>query len=205
MFNFFGKKVKKEEFNMHKNAVQTALNSAKQDILNISKWVEHLNNNDAGIKSDVEDVYEELSSVRTEIEELKNMISLAINPKKYAKHRALLKQQGVGVDEQTAVFNVQSTVQTPVQADFLDRLSISERALVMILLNSDLKLSYEDLGAMMGKDSTTVRGQINSIRQKCEGLIEEQIERNNKKRLYIPEKIRATLLKKVKVRVKRGK
>lgn len=205
MFNFFGKKVKKEEFDTHKNAVQTALNSAKEDILNVSKWVEHLNNNDEGIKGDVEDVYEELSSIKTDIEEIKNMVSLAINPKKYAKHKALLKQQGVGVDEQTAVFNVQSAVQTAVQADFLDRLSISERALVMILLNSDLKLSYEDLGAMMGKDSTTVRGQINSIRQKCDDLIEEQIEKNNKKRLYIPDKIKATLLKRVKVRVKRGK
>jgi len=205
MFNFFGKKVKKEEFEGHKNAVQTALNSAKQDILNVSKWIEHLDDNDKGIKSDVEDVYEELSTVRTEIEELKNMVSLAINPKKFAKQHALLKQQGGAEGKQTAVFNVQSTVQTPVQSDFLDRLSISERALVMILLNSDLKLSYEDLGAMMGKDSTTVRGQINSIRQKCDGLIEEQIERNNKKRLYIPDKTKATLLKRVKVRVKKSR
>jgi hypothetical protein len=73
----------------------------------------------------------------------------------------------------------------------------------MILLNSDMKLSYEDLGAMMGKDPATVRGQINGVKQKCEGLIEEQIEKNNKKRLFIPEKLRNTLLKKVKVRVKK--
>ena len=63
-----------------------------------------------------------------------------------------------------------------------------------------MKLSYDDLAAMMGKDTATIRGQVNSIKQKCEGLIEEQIEKNNKKRLFIPDKMRGILLKKVKVR-----
>lgn len=196
MFGWSIKKVKKEEFDEHKKAVQTALNNAKQDVLNLSKWIEHLDNKDSGLKGDIEDVYEELSSVKNELEELKNLVSLSVN-------RGLLKQPQTAVGKQTAVYAVQTAVQTAVQADFLDRLSISERALVMILLNSDLKLSYEDLAAMMGKDSTTVRGQLNSIKQKCEGLIEEQIEKNNKKRLYIPERIREKLLKKVKVRSKK--
>jgi len=199
MFNFFNKKVQKEEFDNHKNAVQTALNSAKQDVHNLSRWVEHLTDTDSGIKGDVDDIYEELSTVKTELEELKNMVSLAINPRSFKQKQTAANTVG----KQGAVYAVQNTVQTAVQADFLDRLSISERALVMILLNSDLKLSYEDLGAMMGKDSTTVRGQINSIKQKCDGLIEEQIEKNNKKRLYIPEKLRGTMLKKVKVRARK--
>jgi hypothetical protein len=198
MLNFFGKKVKKEEFDVHKNAVQTALNSAKQDVLNLSKWVEHLNDKDSGLKSDIEDIYGDLSTIKSELEELKNMVNLAINPK-------LFKQRQTAVGKQTAVYTVQNTVQTAVQADFLDRLSVSERAIVMILLNSDMKLSYEDLAAMMGKDSTTIRGQINNIKQKCDGLVDEQIEKNNKKRLYIPEKIRNSLLKKVKVRVNKRK
>lgn len=192
MFNFFSKKVQKDEFNQHKSAVQTALNSAKQDILSVSKWVEHLNNKNSGIKGDIEELYDEMSTMKNELEELKNMVSLAVNPK-------LLKQQQTVFNKQTAVYGVQNAVQTPVQADFLDRLSMSERALVMILLNSDMKLSYEDLAAMMAKDSTTIRGQVNSVKQKCEGLIDEQIEKNNKKRLYIPEKLKNTLLKKVKV------
>ncbi len=201
MFEWFRAKVKKEEFDKHKLAVQTALNNAKQDVLSLSKWVEHLNDKDSGLKSDVDDIYEELSTVKSELEELKNMVSLAIGPKMRKKLRA--DQTAVG--KQTAVYAVQNDVQAAVQTAFLDRLSISERALVMILLNSEMKLSYEDLGAMMGKDSTTVRGQINTIRQKCEGLIEEQIEKNNKKRLFIPEKLRNTLLKRVKVRVRDNK
>ena len=198
MFNFFGKKVKKEEFDAHKNAVQTALNNAKQDVTSLSKWVEHLNDKDSGLKSDIDDIYEDLSTIRSELEELKNMVAIGINPK-------LFKQGQTAVGKQTAVYAVQSSVQTAVQADFLDRLSISERAVVMILLNSDMKLSYEDLGAMMGKDSTTIRGQINSIKQKCDGLIDEQLEKNNKKRLFIPEKIRDSLLKRVKVRGRKSR
>jgi len=197
MFGFFSEKVKKEDFDKHKNAVQTALNNAKDDILNVSKWVEHLDKSDSEVKSDVEDIYEEMSSIKNELEEIKNMLSLAVNPN-------MFKQRQTVFNKQTPVYTVQNAVQTTVQADFLDRLSMSEKALVMILLNSDMKLSYEDLSAMMGKDSTTIRGQINSIKQKCEGLIDEQIEKNNKKRLYIPEKIRNTLLKKVKVRAKKA-
>jgi regulator of replication initiation timing len=199
MFGLFKKKVEKQEFLAHKNAVQTALNNAKQDVGNLNQWVEHLNSVDSGLKGDVEDIYEELSTVKTELEELKNMVSLAVGGKKLRKSAAVQTADG----KQTAVYAVQNTVQTAVQTEFLDRLSISERALVMILLNSDMKLSYEDLGAMMGKDPATVRGQINGVKQKCEGLIEEQIEKNNKKRLFIPEKLRNTLLKKVKVRVKK--
>ena len=63
-----------------------------------------------------------------------------------------------------------------------------------------MKLSYEDLAAMLGKRKTTVRGQINAIKQKNEGLIEEIVGENNKKRVYIPEKIKEMLLKTQKTR-----
>jgi hypothetical protein len=63
-----------------------------------------------------------------------------------------------------------------------------------------MKLSYEDLAAMLGKRKSTIRGQVNSIRQKSEGLIEEIVGENNKKRVYIPEKNKEILLKTRKVR-----
>ena len=75
--------------------------------------------------------------------------------------------------------------------------------MVYILLNSDMKLSYDDLAAMLGKSRATIRGQINTIRQKSEGLIEETIEKNGKKRVFVPEEIKEILLKNSKVRVKR--
>ena len=49
------------------------------------------------------------------------------------------------------------------------------------------------------------RGHINRIKQKGNGMIEEAIEKNGKKRVYIPEEIKEKLLKKVKVRQKEQK
>jgi len=193
---FFSEKVKKKEFDQHKGAVQTALNSAKQDVLNISKWIKHLNSNDSSLKDEIEAVQEDIATIKDDMGEIKNMLSFGLNGTPF-------KQRPTAVRKRTAVYGVQNSVQTAVQTAYLDNLSASERSLVLILLNSDMKLSYEDLGALMGKDSTTVRGQINSIRQKWEGLISEEIEKNNKKRLFIEEGIRTKLLKKVKVRLKR--
>ena len=195
---FFKKKVKKEEFDQHKNAVQTALNNAKQDVLNITKWIKHLSKNDSSMKSEIEVAHDEIASIKEDLEEMKNMLSFGLGGGPF-------KQRQTAVGKQTAVYTVENSVQTPVQTAFFDNLSSSERALVLILLNSDMKLSYDDLAAMMGKEGTTVRGQINSVKQKCPGLIEEQIEKNNKKRLYVPEMVRNKLLKKVKVRAKRGR
>ncbi|MBA7685000.1 hypothetical protein ES703_93413 [subsurface metagenome] len=70
-----------------------------------------------------------------------------------------------------------------------------------ILLNSDMKLSYDDLAAILGKERSTIRGQINAIKQKSDGLIEELIEKNGKKRVYIKENVKEKMLKKSKVRV----
>jgi len=201
MFNWLFKKVKKDEFDTHKEAVQTALNSVKQDFTNVSKWIKHLDQQDLGIKNELKDIKGEISSVKKDIEEIKELFSDV----KKTEDGALLKQRQTAKHKQTAVYDVQTAVQTTVQAAFFNKLSISEKAIIMILVNSDMKLSYEDLGAMTGKDSTTIRGQINTIRQKCPGLIEEQIERNNKKRLFIPEKMKGILLKRVKVRQKSRK
>jgi len=201
MFNWLIKRVKKEEFDTHKSAVQTALNNIKQDMSHVTNWIKHLNQQDSSIKNDVERIMSEISSIKNELEEIKEIVS----SEKDVENEPLLKQRQTTKHKQTAVYDVQTAVQTTVQAAFFNKLSLSEKAIVMILVHSDMKLSYEDLAAMTGKDSTTIRGQINTIKQKCEGLIEEQIERNNKKRLYIPEKIKGLLLKRVKVRGKRVK
>ena len=67
-----------------------------------------------------------------------------------------------------------------------------------------MKLSYNDLSAMLNKEKSTIRGQINTIKSKSESLIEETVEKNGKKRIFIPEQMKEKLLKKQKVRV-RGK
>jgi predicted transcriptional regulator len=203
MFGWLFKKEDKTELEQHKVAVQTALSNVKQDISSLSKWIKHLDSKDSEIKSDMHGVMQEILSMKNELNEIRELILNKENEE--PKTEPILKQRQTAVHKQTAVYAEKTAVQTTVQAAFFTKLSSSEKAIVGILLNSELKLSYEDLASLMGKDTATIRGQVNSIKQKCEGLIEEQIEKNNKKRLYIPEKIKEVMLKRVKVRPKRQK
>jgi len=202
MFDWFKKRAKKEDVERLQGAVQTGFSGVKQDISNVSRWIKHLNSKSDEYDEEISDVYEELSSVRSELENVKNMIDILGN-------KRLFKQRPTVFNKQTPVQAVQTPVQTPVQStffdSFLDNLSITERAIIWVLLNSEMKLGYGDLAAMLGKERATIRGQLNSIKQKSEGLVAEQIERNNKKRFYIPDKVKGMLLKKVKVRLKKGK
>ena len=144
------------------------------------------------------ELQDELTTVKDELENLKNMISIVGNKEAF-------KQRQTVFNKQTVSKGVLNTVQTGVQTVYLDNLSTTERAIIFVLLNSDMKLSYEDLAAMLGKTKATVRGQINSIKQKSEGLIEEIIGENNKKRVFIPEKTKEILLKTQKSRKVRKK
>lgn len=196
MFGLFNKKAEKIEVEQLKLAVQTGFNSAKADINNMSKWIKHLDSNDSNLNQEISELREELSSVKDELENLKNMLAITAN-------RPIFKQRQTAFTKQTDVLDVLNTVQTPVQTGILDNLSVTERAIMATLLHSnDMKLSYEDLAALLGKDKATIRGQVNSIRQKNEGLIEELIGENNKKRIFVPEKIREILLKTKKVKSK---
>ncbi len=192
---FFTKKATQDEVEQLKQAVQTGFNSAKQDIGKLSVWVKHLDSRDAQLKYQIYELQEELSRVKEELENLKNL-------SKFAPGQQFYKQRQTVFNKQTASEGVLNSVQTAVQTVFLDNLSVTERAIIYILLNSDMKLSYEDLAAMLGKDKATIRGQVNVIRQKNEGLIEEIVGENNKKRVYIPEKIKEMLLKSKKIREK---
>lgn len=197
MFWFFKKRVEKQEFEQLKQGVQTGFNSVKQDIGNLSKWIKHLDSNNSGLKNEISSIKDDLSTIKDEVENLKNLISIIENA-------GLFKQRSMVFNKQTAVYGVLNSVQTDVQTGFFNNLTPSERAIMIVLLNSDMKLSYEDLAAMLGKRKSTVRGQINSIRQKSEGLVEEIVVENNKKRIYIPEKAKEFLLKTRKVRASKN-
>ncbi len=197
MFGFFKKRVETEDFEQLKGGVQTGFNSVKQDINSLTKWVKHLDTTDSKTKDEILEIHDDLSTIKDEMENIKNMLEIIGN-------KGLFKQTQTVFNKQTAVGSVLNTVQTGVQTVFLGNLTTNERAIIFVLLNSDMKLSYEDLAAMLGKRKSTIRGQVNSIRQKSEGLIEEVVGENNKKRIFIPEKGKEVLLKTRKVR-KRGK
>ncbi len=195
MFGLFKRKKEIEEI---KDETKKGFDSVKKDVVSISDWIKHLDLEKNNQKTDINNLKEELSSIKEEIEGIKN----AFEVMNQASLNRLSKNNKHAVQKQTAVQGVQTGVQTGVETPNLDKFSITERAILWVLLNSDMKLSYEDIGAMLGKEKSTIRGQINRIKQKSESLVEELYENNGKKRVYIPEKTKEKLLKKAKVRVK---
>jgi len=190
----------KKEVEKVKDETRQGFESVKKDITSISDWIKHLDLEKKAHKEEIKEVKDVLSTIQEEIIEMKNIVSVMNNFKSKQ-----VSKTAVGLsNKQTPVYSVQTGVQTGVQTPKLEQFSITERAILWILLNTDMKLSYDDLAAMLGKEKSTIRGQINSIKQKSE-IINEQIEKNGKKRLYIEENIKEKMLKKSKVRVSNQK
>ena len=200
----FGKKNESGELKELKEGTKKAFDSVKEDLNSVSKWLKHLKSRDSEHEDRFDEIEGQLSSIKTDLESIKNSVAFVEG----SFSRRLFKQPQTAVRKQTAVVGVQYPVQTAVQTggrDLFNALSLMERALVYVLLNSEMKLSYDDLAAMLGKSRATIRGQVNSIKQKTEGLVEEIIEANGKKRVFIPEEIKEIMLKNAKVRVNRGR
>lgn len=180
---------------------QEGFSSVKGDMDSVGKWVKHLDRQDKQLFDSIFALKTELSSVKDELFAMREGLDfVSVEPENGQPFKKLPV-----LDKQTPVEDVQNVVQTAVQSgDFYENLrglSTNERAIILTLMNSDMKLSYEDLALLMGKERSTVRGQINSIRQKSEGLIEEIIEKNGKKRVYVSSDIRDKMQKYAKVRV----
>jgi len=196
MFWFFGRK---KEIERLKEDTKKSFESVKKDIAAISGWIKHLDSEKILQKKELDDIKNDLSSMEKDIEGLKNVVSM-MNELKIGRVFKTPKQV---FNKQTGVYAVQTGVQTGVQTPKLDSFSVTERAILWILLNTDMKLSYDDLASMLGKERSTIRGQLNRIKQKNEDMLEEVIEQNGKKRVFIPENIKEILLKKTKVRVRK--
>jgi len=194
MFGLFGHKKRTDKLQLE---VRDSFDHVKKDFQKVGEWIKHLDGKHGDHRQDVGKIQDEILTIQKELGEIKDFISF-FGPQ-------LSKQSSHQEVKQTLISAVQTPVQTPVQTDVLDNLTVMERAIVWALLNAEMKLSYEDLAALLGKDKSTIRGQINSIKQKSEGLIEEYRESNGKKRLFIPEEIGSIILKSVKVRVKEDK
>lgn len=194
MFGWFFRKKEVEDL---KEDTKRGFESVKKDINSVSAWIKHLDSEKNLQKMEIEELKSILSSMNDDVDGLKNVLSIMneLKPKgKFQTPKQLF-------DKQTGVYAVQTPVQTPVQSPNFDQFSVTERAIVWVLLNSEIRLSYDDLAALLGKERSTIRGHLNRIKQKSHGLIEEIIEKNGKKRVFIPEELREKLVKKAKVRV----
>ncbi len=203
MFGFFLRK----RVNVLEEETKKGFAGVKEDINGVGKWIKHLDGQDKHLFDLLKDLKDDLSSLKDDLEGLKEAFEMGVEEQ---KNKQVFKKLPV-LGKQTGVLGVQEAVQTAVQTanfyDILKGLSSNERLLVFTIMNAGegMKLSYEDLAMLLGKERATIRGQINAIKQKSEGLIEEIIEKNGKKRVFIPEEVRNKLSKYAKVRVGGGK
>ncbi len=197
----------KKEAQQVREETRKAFDAVRKDIDHVGKWIKHLHNKDSDHHERISSADVRLSTIEKEISELKMLVAL-LNEDLGGR---IFPQPSTAVYKQRAVEAVEKPVETAVyagvDASFLGfsvsplvSLTAMERAVVYVLLTSELKLSYEDLAVMLGKDRSTLRSQINMIRKKSPELIEEYVEKNGKKRVFIPEEVRKKLLKNTKLR-----
>jgi len=197
---FFWRKKNKEVERVEQDT-KAGFEAVKKDITAVTGWIKHLDSEKNIQKKEIIEIKEIMSSMKNEIEGLKNVFAIMNE----MKQKPSFKTPKQPFYKQTPVYTVETVEETSVQTPNIDNFSLTERAILWILLNSDMKLSYDDLAAMLGKERSTIRGQINRIKQKSENIISESIEKNGKKRVYVEEEIKEILLKNSKVRVKDNK
>jgi len=192
---------KEDDHSELKEEIKQSFSAVKHDIKKAADWIGHLNTRDKHHEETLDQLHERLSTMESDMDEMKQVISFF----SMRVNKQLFKQRQTADYKQTGVLGVQTGVQTGVQMSFLGGLSTMERAIVWVLLNTDMKLSCEDVAAILNKEKSTIRGQINAIKQKSEGMIEEAIEKNGKKRYFVADEVKDMLLSNMKAEKKTKK
>jgi chromosome segregation ATPase len=195
IFGLFGQK---KEVNKLRDEVQDSFSHVRRDVNKIGDWIKHLDDKKENHDTDIDSLKEEIKTLQEEIKDIKETINFF--GQGASKQQTTTEQQPA--NKQTNNKNSQTNVQTGVQTNDLDKLTVMERAVVWALLNTEMKLSYEDVATLLGKDKSTIRGQINTIRQKIPGIIEELRESNGKKRVFITENTKLHIAKRAKIKIK---
>lgn len=169
--------------------------SLEKSFLNVKTDITHLMSRIDLLKEDHKLRNHEITKINNRIDELEIIFNEILNRNHDHKLRVFgqpfgHKQTAVRLDRQVVVVQTAKN-----DGDLTKKLTSVERAIVNIMLNTDMKLSYEDLSVMLGRDKSTIRGQVNGIKQKSECLINDYVERNGKKRFYITERTKNQVLK----------
>ena len=194
--NFWPFRRQEEDQESLKEDVRKSFHAVKTDINKAAEWISHLHTKTNHHETKFEVLDHRLSTIENDLSEIKNFISFFSTRVNRGVFKQLSKQEQTPVYKQTAVGAVQTGVQTAVQTGFLGNLSANERLIVWTLLNTDMKLSCEDIASILNKERSTVRGQINSIKQKSD-FLSETLENSGKKRFFIDDSVKEMLLSKV--------
>ena len=189
----FGKKGDDEKIKKDVEEHKTHIKSIKEDIERAAGWINHLHSKSEDHEFSVGEMNDRLNYIENDLEEIKMFISFFNSN----TAKQLSKQSPTIRDKQTAVVGIQTPVQASVQSAFLRNLTSSERMLVWVLLNTEMKLNCEDVSVLLNKDKSTIRGQVNNIKAKSEGLVKEVIENTGKKRFFVDGEMKDLLLRQV--------
>ena len=190
VFGFLRKRRDSEDkFSHLHNSLDESFSRIKEDMQGVGEWIKHLDQ----IKHHHHEKLQNVDSRLRAVEEF--MHNLIEQSPLDDVSKQLSKQEQTAVrPKQTALLSKQQEiVQTNIEKALFS-LTAMERTVVWSLLNTDLLLSYEDMERILGKDQSTVRGQINNIKRKIPELILEKSESNGKKRFYIEEKQKRNIL-----------
>lgn len=194
--------LKKRDYNELDQKFEKFHSSLSRSFLNVKTDITHLITKIDKLKNSHDIKTNEILELKQRLDILENSFNDVLSIKNFDDKvfgRVFgHKQTAVCLDRNVVV------VQTERKGDKWTRnLTPMERAILNVLLNTDMKLSYEDLSVMLGRDKSTIRGQMNNIKQKNEGLLDEYIERNGKKRFYIDEKLKSEILKERRILTKK--
>ncbi len=183
------------------NNLDTSFSNIRKDMDNFGKWVMHLENHRNNHHSKIEDLEKRIYLLERMLENVKYAKDFVQTPflSKHRQTAVRLKQPSVAVQTPVQTDIGSNFDKNPVELEQLLRsLTVMERAVLWTLLNTDMKMSYDDLAILLGKDKSTLRGQINNIKRKSESLISEFTEISGKKRFYVEESVKKRVIKSIK-------
>src|SRR3989338_2149893 len=169
-WGWFGKK-RVEELEAN---TKKGFESVKKDIDAVGKWIKHLDQKDKQVFDLINSLRGDLSTIRDELAGVREGVDLAFVER---QDKQVFKKLPV-LDKQTGVYGVEKAVQTAVQTGSF----------------------YNNLNGLSSNERLLLFTHINSIKQKSEGLIEEMVEKNGKKRVFVPNFMKEKLAKYAKVR-----
>jgi len=178
-----------EKFKELHSGLKSSFSNIKKDFEHVMSRVDHLH-----LKKD--EHHDKLDKLDKRLREIETFFELMKEKEAEFIHKGTLSKQAVQTG-QTGV--VRTAVQTPVfQTGYLGKLKSltpTERNLVWSLVNTNLKLSYDDISVVIGKDKSTVRGLMNSVRRKYDDIINEITEEGGKKRFFIEDDIKSEVMR----------
>lgn len=177
---------KKKDYTAHKKiedvnkSLTNSFSNLKKDMKEVGGWITHFKNKHDNHDSKFEELCLRVANIEKDVEAMKN---------------AWTRVQ-TGVQTRVQKTDVRFK-RMSVQANTLEKLrnlTVMERGIIWVFLNSETKVKYEDLCLALGKNKSTLRGQINSIKLKSPELIKEEVENDGTKKFYIEESLKEEIV-----------